>query len=526
MQEFQFDYVIVGGGTAGCVLANRLSQNPKTTVLVIEGGPDDRQLPRVLELKHWLTLLNGPLDYVYPTTPQARGNSHILHSRARVLGGCSSHNTLISFFPFPEDLADWVAAGAKGWEWEHLKKYADRIKCHIQPVAEKDRNGLAGAFIESTTKALGVNQIEDFAAWNTREGGHKLWNEGVGWLSIAYTPEDGKRSSASVAYLHEIMDTRPNLNIWFEAWTSKLVVHEGQGRVSGVVVELSNGHRAFVRARKEFTLCAGAIDGPRLLLLSGIGPREQLQALNIPVVHELPGVGENLLDHPETIIMWKTGPHPSQTVMKSDAAYFNRRSTAKGNRPDMMSHIYQVPFCDHTERLGYSRPEHAFCITPNVPRPKSKGRLYLTSADPKVKPALDFRYFTDPEDYDAKCLVDGIRQARLIAAEEPLKDWLIEEVAPGPALQTDEELNSYARKVAHTVYHPAGTCKMGDVADQMAVVDPSLKIRGLSNVRIVDASVFPTMVTPNPMVTVLMIAEKASDLILHEHERPDRQSKL
>ncbi|EGF98221.1 uncharacterized protein MELLADRAFT_69449 [Melampsora larici-populina 98AG31] len=524
MEEYAFDYVIIGGGTAGCVLANRLSEDPTITVLLVEGGPNDQNLPEVLELKQWLKLLNSPLDYAYPTTDQPRGNSHIIHSRAKVLGGCSSHNTLISFFPFPEDLDDWVKSGARGWEWKNFKKYGDKIKCHIQPVEKKDRNELALSFIESTKKALNIEQIEDFAAWKTKEGGQNPWIEGVGWLSVAYTPQDGKRSSASVAYIHEIIDKRKNLTIWFESWASKLILKPQQNRISGLIVELKDGTKRYVQAKKEFCLCAGAIDTPRLLLLSGIGPRSQLEGLKIPVLHELRGVGENLLDHPETIIMWKTGPHPAQTVMKSDAAYFNRRSTAKGNRPDMMSHTYQVPFCDNTVRLGYSRPEHAFCITPNIPQPKSKGRLYLTSSNPKIKPALDFRYFTDPEDYDAKCLVEGIKQARKIANEKPLKDWLIEEIAPGPKLQTDEELNEYARRVAHTVYHPAGTCKMGDEKDDDAVVDPYLKIRGLSNIRIADASIFPTMVTPNPMITVLMIAEKASHLILSDHQR--RDSKL
>ncbi|MBW0475550.1 hypothetical protein O181_015265 [Austropuccinia psidii MF-1] len=512
----EFDYVIIGGGTAGCVLANRLSSDPNISVLVIEEGPTDQNLESVLQLKNWLSLLNGPLDYAYPTTEQPRGNSHIIHSRAKVLGGCSSHNTLISFFPFPEDLDDWSKAGARGWEWENFKKYASRVKCHIQPVAPKDRNSLAGAFIESTQKAFGIPQIGNFAEWVT-SGGTSPWQEGVGWLSVAYEPETGKRSSASVAYLHEILGKRKTLKIWFETWVTKLVVSQSQITASGVEVLTKNGKRIFVRAKREVCICAGAIDSPRLLLLSGIGPKKQLEKLGIPVVLDLPGVGENLLDHPETIIMWRTGPHPKETVMKSDAAYFTKRIGSTDRRPDMMSHMYQVPFADNTERLGYPRPDHAFCITPNVPRPKSKGRLYLTSSNPKVKPALDFKYFTDPEDYDAKCLVDGIKQARQIAKQEPLKSWLLEEVAPGPNVQTDSELNEYSRKVSHTVYHPAGTCKMGDENDELAVVNPKLQVRGLLNVRIADASIFPTMVTPNPMITVLMIGEKASEMILEDY---------
>ncbi|KAA1113483.1 hypothetical protein PGT21_032383 [Puccinia graminis f. sp. tritici] len=512
----EYDYVIVGGGTAGCVLAHRLSEDPKISVLVIEGGPTDQNLDSVLKLKNWINLLNGPLDYSYPIKEQARGNSHIIHSRAKVLGGCSSHNTLISFFPFPEDMDDWVQAGAKGWEWENFKQYAQRVKSHIQPVAKKDQNALAGAFIDATHHALRLPKIADFAQW-MKAGGLSPWREGVGWLSVAYHPETGTRSSASVAYVHDILGKRKNLTIWFEAWTSKLVVSGPLKTVTGVHVQLKDGRKVFVKAKKEVCLCAGAIDSPRLLLLSGIGPRKQLEDLNIPVVHHLPGVGENLLDHPETIIMWKTGPQPLQTVMKSEVAYFIRRPEATDSRPDMMSHIYQIPFAENTERLGYPRPEHAFCVTPNIPRPKSKGKLYLTSSDPQVKPELDFQYFTDPEDYDAKVLVDGIKQARLIAQSEPFKTWLLEEVAPGPHVQSDEDLSLYARKASHTVYHPAGTCKMGAVEQEMTVVDPDMRVKGLKNIRIVDASIFPSMISVNPMITVIMIGEKASDLILRDY---------
>jgi choline dehydrogenase len=178
-----------------------------------------------------------------------------------------------------------------------------------------------------------------------------------------------------------------------------------------------------------------------------------------------------------------------------------------------MFHFYQIPFTDNPERLGYLRPEHGVSLTPNIPKPRSRGRLYLTSADPAVKPALDFRYFTDPEDYDARTLVDGIRIAREIAGTPPLADWLVREVCPGPEITSDEDLSEYARKVAHTVYHPAGTCRMGAVDDPHAVVDPDLRIRGLSGIRIADASVFPTLPAVNPMIAVLMLGEKASDLL-------------
>jgi choline dehydrogenase len=314
-----------------------------------------------------------------------------------------------------------------------------------------------------------------------------------------------------VAYLHPVMDERPNLTILLETWAYKLELNGN--RAEGVHVRTKDGEEILVKARGEVLLCAGAVDSPRLLMHSGIGPKADLEKLGIPVAHDLPGVGENLLDHPESVIVWETnGPIPENSAMDSDAGLFVRRDPELAH-PDLMFHFYQIPFTDNPERLGYQRPEFGVSMTPNIPKPKSRGRLYLTSADPEVKPALDFRYFTDEDDYDGKTLVDGIRIAREIARTEPLAGWLKREVAPGPDVTGDEELGEYARKVAHTVYHPAGTCKMGAADDRLAVVDPELRIRGLEGIRIADASVFPTMTTVNPMIGVLMVGEKAAELI-------------
>ncbi|MDS1270068.1 GMC family oxidoreductase N-terminal domain-containing protein [Lipingzhangella sp. LS1_29] len=510
MEHTEFDYVIVGGGTAGSVLANRLTEDPNTTVCVIEGGPSDVGLERVLRLREWLDLLDSDLDYGYTTVEQPRGNSHIVHSRARVLGGCSSHNTLISFRPFPQDLDDWVAAGAEGWDNATVQSYADRIKCNIIPVAPQDRNELVQDWVTASAKSTGVPVVRDFNALTSHGGG---FSEGVGFLSIAYDPYTGHRSSASVAYLHPILGQRHNLTLRTETWAQELVL-DGD-RATGVRVRTQDGHQETIRARTEVLLCAGAIDTPRLMLLSGLGPAEELRSVGVQVRHDLPGVGEHLLDHPESIIMWETTkPVPENTVMHSDGGLFVRRDSSD-SRPDLMFHVYQVPFDDNTARLGYPSPgpRNAICMTPNIPRSRSRGKLWLTSADPEVHPALDFRYFTDDDDYDARTIVDGIRIAREIAATEPFASWISREVAPGPQVQSDEELSEFGRRAAHTVYHPAGTCKMGAPTDTTAVVDPQLRVRGLSGLRVVDASVFPTMPSPNPMVTVLAVAERAADLI-------------
>ncbi|MCQ4212534.1 GMC family oxidoreductase [Streptomyces longispororuber] len=501
-----YDYVVVGGGTAGSVIASRLTENPDVTVAVIEGGPSDIDRDDVLTLRRWLGLLGGDLDYGYTTTEQPRGNSHILHSRAKVLGGCSSHNTLISFKPLPGDWDEWAAAGAEGWDHQAMDPYFAKLRNNVVPVDEKDRNAIARDFVEAAQAATGVPRVEGF-----NKGPFK---DGVGFFDLAYHPENNKRSSASVAYLHPHMEAgdRPNLTLLLETWAYRLEF-DALLTARGVRVRGKDGAETLISARREVIVCAGAVDTPRLLLHSGIGPKADLEKLGIPVLHDLPGVGENLLDHPESVIVWETdGPIPDNSAMDSDAGLFIQRDPDAAG-PDLMFHFYQIPFTDNPERLGYEKPEHGVSMTPNIPKPRSRGRLYLTSADPEVKPALDFRYFTDEDDYDGRTLVDGIRIAREIAQTAPLAGWLKREVCPGPDVVDDEALSEYARKVAHTVYHPAGTCRMGATSDELAVVDPELRVRGLNSLRIADASVFPTMPAVNPMIGVLMVGEKCAELL-------------
>jgi len=519
-----YDFVIVGGGTAGCVIASRLSSYlPHKRVLLIEAGPSDFLDDRVLLLKDWLNLLGGELDYDYPTTEQPNGNSHIRHSRAKVLGGCSSHNTLISFRPFEYDCQRWVEQGCAGWDFKTFTRVLDNLRNTVQPVHERHRNQLCLDWVKSCSTALDIPVIPDYNQEIRKTGALK---QGVGFFSVSYNPDDGRRSSASVAYIHPILrgeEARSNLTILTNAWVCRVNV-EGS-KVTGVNITLQDGTKHALRAKAETILCAGAVDTPRLMLLSGLGPQQQLSELGIPVVRDLPGVGENLLDHPESIILWELNkPVPlNQTTMDSDAGIFLRRERPNaagkdGDIADVMMHCYQIPFVYNTSRLGYETPTDAFCMTPNIPRPRSRGKLYLVSKDPNVKPALDFRYFTDPEGYDAATIVAGLRAAREIAKEKPFADWIKKEIAPGEAIQSDEALSEYGRRVAHTVYHPAGTTKMGDVnRNPMAVVDPNLRIRGLQNVRIADAGVFPEMPTINPMLTVLAIGERAAEMIAQEH---------
>jgi choline dehydrogenase-like flavoprotein len=531
-----YDYLIVGGGTAGCVIASRLAEYlPHKKILLIEAGPSDFMDDRVLDLKQWLSLLGGELDYDYGTTEQPMGNSHIRHSRAKVLGGCSSHNTLISFRPFEYDCKIWESMGAKGWNFGTFMRVLNKLRNTVQPVHSRHRNQLCKDWIESCSTAMDIPVVHDFNKQIATTGSLK---ECVGFFSVSYNPDDGRRSSASVAYIHPILrgdEERPNLKILTNAWVSQINVDAARNdTVTGVNLTLQSGEQLTLTARGggETILCAGAVDTPRLMLLSGLGPASDLSALSIPVVKDIPGVGENLLDHPETIIIWELNKPvpPNQTTMDSDAGIFLRRQSADaagakptptnphaladGDIADVMMHCYQIPFCLNTTRLGYDTPIDAFCMTPNIPRPRSRGKLSLVSSDPAVKPALDFRYFTDPEGYDAATFVFGLRAARKIAQQAPFKDWIKREVAPGPKVQTDEELSEYARRVAHTVYHPAGTTKMGDpTTDKMAVVDHRLRVRGLKGLRVADAGVFPAMTTINPMLTVLGVGERCAELV-------------
>src|SRR6476619_1320757 len=493
-----FDYVVVGGGTAGAIVAARLSEDPDVSVCLFEAGPSDVGFDDVLQLRRWLSLLEWPIDLAYTTTLQPRGNAHIVHSRAAVLGGCSSHNTQIYFKPFPGDWQDWVDRGAEGWEPEVMDPYYHKLLTKHQIVAEKDRNPVLKDWIPAAAEAAGVQANPD---WNAGP-----FRNGVGFLDVGYDPETGVRSSSSVAYLHPIMGRRPNLTILTNTWVRRVSLENGRA----VSVSTDNGD---ARADREIIVSGGSIDTPRLLLLSGIGPADDLGELGIEVQHGLPGVGENLIDHPESIIIWELKhPLPPQGVMEADCALFVNRFD-RDFRPDLMYHTYQLPFTFNTERLGYPVPEHCICMTPNIPRSRSVGRMWLLSKDPAIKPALDFRYFTDEEGYDEQTIVDGLKIAREVANTEPFKSMLRREVAPGPDLRTDEELSKYGRAAHHTVYHPSGTCRMGAADDELAVVDPELRVRGVEGLSIARGSMIPSMRTFNSMVCTIMNGEKAADMI-------------
>ncbi|KAF5518857.1 Choline oxidase [Colletotrichum aenigma] len=497
--EVEFDFVIVGGGTAGCVIASRLAEElPNKRIIVIEAGPSDWQDENILQLKNLLNLLGGDYDYNYTLTEQEFGNSHIVHSRAKVLGGCSSHNGGIAMHPWEYDCKKWAEAGVEGWSFETLSRLVKKLRNTINQIPDGQRKPLVDDWIESASKALSIPVTKDFNSEVLSPD--RMTAGAVGYLPVTYDPDNGHRSSASVAYIHPIIkgdEKRPNLKILTNAWANKINVVKDTA--AGVDVTLQSGQRITISAKGETILCAGSIDTPRLMLLSGLGPRKDLEIVDIPVVRDIPGVGENLMDHPETIIAWEMNEQiPPQTAMHSDAAVLVRREPANaagddGTLPDMMMHIFTVPFDTNLKRLGYTseQPKTPFSVAPNIPRSRSR------------------------EGYDGASVVWGLKAARKIADESPFKGWIKREFAPGPAIQSDNELSEYGRKAGNTVFHPCGTTKMGNIqTDPLAVVDSELRVKGIKKFRIADAGVFPLIPTVNLMLTVLAVGERAAEMIV------------
>jgi choline dehydrogenase-like flavoprotein len=500
----RYDVLVVGGGTAGAVIAARLSEDPRRSVGLVEWGPDDRSEPRALQIRRWFEMLEGEYDLDYRSVPQPRGNSEIRQARARMLGGCSSHNTMIALRPPDADFDDWAARGAGGWDAASMQPWFERLATRIEPVAPDHRNPYLADVIAAASAALGIPVLDD---WNAVP-----YRDGTGWLPIGYTPETGVRSSSSVAYLHPVMDARPNLDVITGARALRVIVSEAAA--TGVVVRFGDGRLEELGARGEVVLCCGAIDTPRLLLLSGIGPAEQLRASGIDVVCDLPGVGENLTDHPEGLVVWEAArPVPAVAATDWDMTIMARLLDPAAAVPDVLAHVPLMTYAVHAERFGLAVPEHSLSMTPNVTRPRSRGRVWLPGPDPDAAPLIDYRAFTDPDGHDERVLLAGMRMARRVAATAPMSDWVGRELFPGPEVVADDELSALMRATHHTVYHVSCTCRMGAADEPLAVLDPELRVRGVRRLSVADASAFPSLTTVNPVVAVLMLAERAAELI-------------
>jgi choline oxidase len=495
-QNQNYDFIVVGGGTAGSVVAARLAENPKITVCLIEAGPTDEGRPEILALKNWPNLLGTELDYDYRIEKQFRGNSLIRHNRGRVLGGCSSHNSCIAFRAPHYDMDTWKQLGCEGWPASEVQHYFDKVFDKVYVEKNPPINPLSLAFLEAAQEA-------GFHLVSFNQSGELL--EGVGTFHL--NARNGIRQSSSQAYIHIMPKSTRNLTVLTNTSVNKVLLDDNKNAYA-----IETGTTTLL-ANREIILSCGTFDTPKLLLLSGIGPGQHLHDLGIPVLVELPGVGEHLIDHPEGVINWETNqPVPGETTQYWEVGLFTR-ILPSSPVPDMMFHFGLVPFDLNTVPLGYPTATSGFSITPNVPRAKSEGVLRLRSTDPKDAPSIDCRYFTDSGGYDEKIMLGGMKLARKIALQPALKKWIKRELSPGIEIQDDNELSEYARLTANTVYHPAGTCKMGDINNPRTVVDSNLRVQGVNGLRIADASIFPTMVSVNPCITCMMIGEKCADLL-------------
>ena len=497
------DYLVIGGGTAGCIVAARLSEDPTVSVAVIEAGPSDEHEPRAHSIRRWAEMLEGEYDLDYRSVPQERGNSDIRMARLQILGGCSTANTMITWKPLRGDLDEWVALGAEGWTPENLWPAYDRLLAPISVIPPADQNPYLQDVIDSAALALDVPVQE---RWNDKE-----FSGGAGYFEIGYSPDTNQRSSASLSYIHPVLAGRPNLQLVLETRTVRIVVENGAA--VGVLVRDADGAERIIRAGREVIVCCGAIDTPRLLQLSGIGPKAVLEAAGVDCLIDLPGVGENLQDHAEGLVVWETEAELSAVSATGWDAGYVVTLDPSDNLPDVSTHIPLETWGVHVENSGIPLPAKTLSLAPNVCKPRSRGRVWITSADPDAAPSIDYRYFTDADGHDEAMLIAGIRLARTVAGQEPFKSYLGAELFPGPDAQSDEEISRLARATHQTVYHVSGTCKIGAATDPLAVVDPQLRVRGISGLRIVDTSVFPTVTALNPVGTLMAVAEHAAAII-------------
>jgi choline dehydrogenase len=526
MPTQSYDYIVIGAGAAGCVVASRLSEDPSTSVLLLEAG--GRDWSPLIHMPVGFTKLTSPsVNWGYETVPQKHlGNRPMWYPQGRTLGGSTSINAMIYIRGQREDYDRWAALGNDDWGYEQVLPFFRRAERNerlndrfhgsdgAMNVAEQvQHNELSKAFVRAGQE-LGLPYNPDF---------NGAVQEGVGYYDV--TQRNARRESASTAYLRPARPRR-NLTVVTHALGTKVLVENG--RAVGLEYTV-RGKPARAFADAEVVLSGGAINSPRLLLLSGIGPGAELAALEIPVVHDLPGVGKNLQDHMDVYltaettpvsynqsdrpltalkvglqyVLYRTGP---VTACVCEAGMFVRSSEAVAT-PDIQMHCLPAYVIDH----GRQRvPGHGMTINTCNLRPGSVGSVSLRSADPAVPPAIDPNFLDDPHDWDMA--IRGFEWGREMLATKAYAPFIKREHMPGAHVRTPDQIREYIRQWAKTDYHPVGSCMMGE--SDAAVVDQQLRVRGLPGLRVVDASIMPVLISGNTQATAIMIGEKGAHHIL------------
>jgi choline dehydrogenase len=484
-----YDFIVIGAGSAGCAVANQLSSDPSVSVLVLEaGGPDDREAIRVP--RQYFSLWGTDVDWGYVSTPQAgtAGRTHVM-PRGRVLGGTSSINGMVYLRGAAADYDGWAALGGAGWDWANVSGEFDELETWLRPAVLQPRNPLSAAMVEAAVQA-GYPRSASFD-----EG----VLDGAGWNKA--TVANGERFNAHRAFIAPIRD-RPNLHIRPETRALRLAM-DGAA-VRGVEVQ-TDGQTPETIAAGEVMLCAGAFDSPRLLMLSGIGPARRLKPLGIPVFADLP-VGEGLIDHLLIGIVYNSQqPISDINAYNTEACAFTRSTRNPGDCDIEISFAKEPHFAPETND-GLPR----FTIIPGITRPKSRGTVGLTANDPDAPLAIDPNYFSHPD--DMAVMIEAVRLSREIGVQDALGEWNAGEHFPGPATESDEAIADYVARDVSTWFHPVGTCRMGAGTD--AVVDPSLRVLGVSGLRVADASIMPDIVSVNTQAASMMIGWKGGKMAL------------